>query len=154
MTDPRAAIPVVVAYDFSPMSEEALHRAVEAASRVSEYVLHVITALDSRDGIAIAPTRQVDAGYVERIRRLVSKRVADMLVGLACRHEIRFSVHVQVGPPAPEILGLARRIGASLLFIGSHAKSDLQRIVLGSVSECVLRDARCPVMVSRRTNPV
>jgi len=62
---------------------------------------------------------------------------------------IQFYVHVRIGKPADELLDLAHDIGADLVIIGSKGLTGIERIVLGSVSEKVVREARCTVEVAR-----
>ncbi len=45
------------------------------------------------------------------------------------------------------ILTEAERIGADLIVMGSHGRKGLRRLVMGSVAEYILREARCPVMI-------
>src|SRR5581483_2684811 len=53
---------------------------------------------------------------------------------------------VESGPPATAILACATRVGADLIVIGTHGASGFEHLVLGSVTEKVLRRATCPVM--------
>lgn len=149
MSEAIRPVQVVVAYDFSPSAEEALMRAVEVACRASQHVLHVVAAIDPRHGLAVAPAATIDYDYAERIQRLVSERMATAFAGRSAASEVEFYVHARIGKPADEILSLAKDVGADLVFIGSHGKTGLDRFVLGSVSERVVREAKCPVMVAR-----
>ena len=58
----------------------------------------------------------------------------------------RLQLIVRPGAAAPVILDLARGLGADLLVLGTHGRSGLQRLVLGSVAEKVVRRAPCPVL--------
>jgi nucleotide-binding universal stress UspA family protein len=140
----RHPVQVVVAYDFSPSAEEALMRAVDVAARAPQHVLHVVSALDPS-----VYGRHVTAAAAESIDRQVSERVAASFAGRETEHEVQFFVHARIGHPVDEILAVARDVGADLLFIGSHGKTGVERFLLGSVSERVVREARCPVMVVR-----
>jgi nucleotide-binding universal stress UspA family protein len=53
------------------------------------------------------------------------------------------------GPPAREIVAAAREWQADLLVLGTHGRSGLARMVLGSTAEAVVRHAPCPVVVVR-----
>jgi len=138
-------VQVVVAFDFSPSAEYALMRAVDVAARAPQHVLHVIATLDDRAG-ALRGISYRDADHVQQ---LVRERVAAAFAGRATASEVQFFVHARIGRPAEEILELAREIGADLIFIGSHGKVGLERLLLGSTCERVVREARCPVMVAR-----
>ena len=58
-------------------------------------------------------------------------------------------VHPRLGDPDAEIVGLAGRLGAGLIVIGSRGLGPLRRALMGSVSDSVVRHAHCPVMVVR-----
>jgi nucleotide-binding universal stress UspA family protein len=137
----------IVAYDFSPSAEEALVRAIDAASRAPEHVLHILAAIDPAHGLAVLPTRDVTYRYAEQIQTLVAERVGSALVGRSA--QVHFFVHARIGKPADEILSLAAELGADLIFVGSHGRTGLGRALLGSVSEQIVREARCPVLVAR-----
>jgi universal stress protein A len=49
--------------------------------------------------------------------------------------------------PAAEIVKAVKEWPANLIVIGSHGRGGIQRAVLGSVAEAVMRHAPCPVMV-------
>lgn len=53
------------------------------------------------------------------------------------------------GDPADEILRLADEIGADLIVMGSHGRTGLLRVLMGSVSRKVLDQAKCPVLIVR-----
>ena len=148
-TTPPHPQQVVVAYDFSPSAEQALARAVDIATRAPQHVLHVVVALDARHGIAIQPTRDVTYTYADGIQRMVMDRMIQAFAGRPTASEVQFYVHARIGRPADEILMLAQEVGADLLLIGSHGKTGVERYLLGSVSERVVREAGCPVMVVR-----
>jgi len=52
-----------------------------------------------------------------------------------------------IGRPSIEIVKAAKEWPANLIVIGSHGRGGIQRVVLGSVAESVMRNAPCPVMV-------
>jgi len=52
-----------------------------------------------------------------------------------------------IGRPSIEIVKAAKEWPANLIVIGSHGRGGIQRVVLGSVAESVMRLAPCPVMV-------
>ncbi len=53
------------------------------------------------------------------------------------------------GDPATEILQLARVLNSDLIVLGTHGRKGLDRLLLGSVAEQVLRKAPCPVLTAR-----
>jgi nucleotide-binding universal stress UspA family protein len=56
------------------------------------------------------------------------------------------STHVREGGAAREILAYADEGDVDLIVMGSHGRSGFQRLLLGSVTDTVLRKARCPVL--------
>jgi nucleotide-binding universal stress UspA family protein len=144
MTHPHP-VQVVVAFDFSPSAEYALMRAVDVAARAPQHVLHVIATLDDRAGVL----RGISYRDADHVQQLVRERVAAALAGRTSASEVQFFVHARIGKPAEEILELSREVGADLIFIGSHGKVGLERLLLGSTCERVVREAHCPVMVAR-----
>jgi nucleotide-binding universal stress UspA family protein len=149
MTKPLHYVQVVVAYDFSPTAELALQRAIDVACRATQHVLHVIAAIDPHHGLAIKATRHPDYLYAGQIQELLVDHVKQVLGGRASHGDVEFFVHARIGHPADQILELAREVGADLVFIGSHGLTGVERILIGSVSERVVREAHCPVMVAR-----
>ncbi len=57
--------------------------------------------------------------------------------------------HARLGRPDAEIVGLADELGAGLIVLGSRGLGPLRRALMGSVSDSVVRHARCPVLVVR-----
>src|SRR5262249_45837619 len=55
--------------------------------------------------------------------------------------------HVRVGRAHREIVQLASDMAADLIIVGTHGRTGIERFVLGSVAERVLRYAPCPVLV-------
>ena len=57
--------------------------------------------------------------------------------------------HARVGFPDVEIVGLAGKVGAGLIVMGSRGRGPLKRALMGSVSDSVVRRSHCPVLVVR-----
>ncbi len=58
--------------------------------------------------------------------------------------------HLKEGNPLREIIELSEEIGAGFIVVGNTGLGELERLVLGSVSERVMRYASCPVLVVRQ----
>ena len=140
---------VVIAYDFSTPSEIAFERGIELAARSPRHVLHVITVVDDAHPVPDLPTTKVDYLYTEQVQALVGEKLAAAFAARAPDVEIHFIVHVRIGKPAEEILGVATDVAAELIIVGSHGFRGVDRLLFGSVSEAVVRGARCPVLVVR-----
>jgi nucleotide-binding universal stress UspA family protein len=57
--------------------------------------------------------------------------------------------HLRMGVPEEEIVVLAEELGADLVVLGSKGLGGMRRVLLGSVSDSVVRHAHCPVLVVR-----
>lgn len=137
-------VQLVVAYDLSPSGEIALQRAIEVVARAPHHVLHVITVLDAHRGL-----HKVTYDNAEAMHATLRDHIGKAFNNRPTTAEIQFFVHCRIGRPVEEILRLAEEVGADLLFVGSHNKAGIERVLLGSVSERIVREAGCPVMVAR-----
>jgi len=141
---------VVVGYDFSHSGEAALERAVRLAGRAPEHVLHVVCAVDRKHPVPSIPDGDgVDYLYAARVQEALAAAVHEALIAANVTTRVTFFVHARIGKPHEEILELARQSGADLIIVGSHGLTGLERVLLGSTSEKIVREARCTVEVAR-----
>jgi universal stress protein A len=135
---------ILVAIDFAESAEQALARAVELARSESAelIILHVYIDLPAYP--------EVTAGRVEAIYEEQRRWVEDELErrartargqGLIVRPLVR------TGSPAGTIARVAAEERADLVVVGTHGRSGIDRLVVGSVAERVVRHAPCPVLV-------
>ena len=82
-------------------------------------------------------------------RRSSTRRPAATHARAAIGHATAARTLVSIGDPAEEIVALARRERASLIVMGSRGLSPVRELLLGSVSEKVIRHAHCAVTVVR-----
>lgn len=95
------------------------------------------------------PAKHIDLEYADRVQQEVGAIVEQELNAKAIADRIHFFVHARIGKPAHEILGVAKDVGADLIIVGSKGLTGIERAVLGSVSERVVREAGCTVEVAR-----
>lgn len=145
---------IVVAFDFSPSSEHALASAIDVVARTPGHELHIVSILDRSGGKLIHKHSEISYEHADEVHAAVVERIREAFVDKPTAAEIDVCVHVRIGKPADEILAVARDVGADYIFIGSHGLTGIERVLIGSVSERVVREAKCPVMVVRpRTYP-
>jgi nucleotide-binding universal stress UspA family protein len=140
---------VVVAFDFSHSGQAALYRGLALAARAPFHVLHFACIVDAHAGLAAIPTKHVDADYVQRVHDAMRSLIEQELRAHGTTGRVHYFVHARIGKPADEILGVARDVGADLIIVGSKGLTGLERLVMGSVAERVVREARCTVEVAR-----
>ena len=142
--------PVVVGYDFSHSGHAALIQAVALAAGAPHHVLHVVCVVDPRHPVPSIPSYQgVDYMYVARVQEALASEVHDVLEHTEVHHRINFFVHARIGKAAEEILALSREVGADLIIVGSHNLTGLERLIIGSTSEKIVREAGCSVEIAR-----
>jgi len=142
-------IQIVVGFDFSASGEVALRRAVALVARAPFHVLNVACILDPHTGLPAAPAKHVDIAYADEIRDRVATTVEQELRETNA-NGVHFNVHVHIARhPANEILDIAEDVGAELIIVGRRGHTRIEEVFASSVSEHVVRDARCAVVVAR-----
>lgn len=141
---------VVVGFDFTQSARAAMYRAIAVANRAPFHILHFVCAIEPHGQIPNHPHHgRVDFAYVERIENALLDEIAVELKGAAISDRVHFFVHVRIGQAAEEVLDLAREVGADLIIVGSKGLTGVERLVLGSVAEHIVREAGCTVEVAR-----
>jgi nucleotide-binding universal stress UspA family protein len=137
---------LLVAIDFSDQSLGALRAAerLAVASSAELHLIHVLPARSDTDSPARGGRRERALTQVEEFRERLDELAAGV-VG-AVRH---VAGHLRRGTPDTEIAELARTIGADLIVVGTHGRRGLDRLLLGSVAERLVRHASCSVLVHR-----
>jgi nucleotide-binding universal stress UspA family protein len=142
---------VLVPVDFSPSSRAALEYAafVADAFGATVVVLHVWEppGYVGPDTLALLPVAAAQPGWEETRGEVL--REVEAFLGPAGARPRRLEVRVEAGEPSDVILAAAAKGGADLVVIGTHGRTGLTRLLLGSVAEAVLRRAPCPVLTLR-----
>jgi nucleotide-binding universal stress UspA family protein len=140
---------VVVGYDFSHSGRAALDRAIILAARAPFHTLHFACVLDPHVPLPRFPAKRVNIEYATLIESELESVVEQELVVSNVAGIVHFATHMRIGNAAEEILSVARDVGADLILVGSKGLKGIERLVLGSVSERVVREAGCTVEVVR-----
>lgn len=142
---------VIVGYDFSHSAHAALQRAVAIAARAPAHVLHVICVIDPKSPIPSIPSYDgVGHMYAARVQEVLAVHIQQELELANDQTRVHFFVHARIGDkPAEEILELAREVGADLIVVGNHGLTGIERLLVGSVSEKIVREAGCSVEIAR-----
>ncbi len=139
---------ILIPLDGSELAEAALDAAVPLAKAFDAEVL-VLGVLDLTAGMydvyseAFSP---VDLkAQLEKFIETALERAKGHLVAQGIRAR-RF---LEVGIPHEEIAALAAREGAELIVMTTHGRKGLTHLLLGSVTEKLIRTSPCPVLVVR-----
>lgn len=140
---------ILVASDFSRGSAKAFDTAAKLAkaNRAAVIVLHVLVPI-----VPFASERYVPSvafGQVELATRTWARQQLAGLVQKAKRAGVRASALLLEGDAAPQIVRTARSKRCDLLVVGTHGRTGLSRVVLGSVAQRVVATASCPVVTVR-----
>jgi universal stress protein A len=67
---------------------------------------------------------------------------------------VRYEHRLVLGTAAEDIVKLAEEDGVDLIVMGTHGRTGLARVLMGSVAEAVMRHAKCPVLTLKQANKV
>ncbi len=145
--EPRPIQRLLVPVDFSEVSRPLLRLARELAADYNAHldVLHVIQPLP----FAVAMMEPISV--YELVPDLTEKTRAQLQQYLeeAGGPDVSSSFHVAEGQPARTIVQTAQDLEDDVIVIAPHGWSRIERFLLGSVAERVVRTASCPVFVAK-----
>jgi len=139
---------VLVPIDFSACADEALNYAIALAHKLQArltllHVIHAVPLWSEGDmGLAL-PDAYLRESEAQGKQSLEQRRQRAQEAGVQA--DI-LTVH---GVPFQSILDTARDQQIDLIVLGTHGRTGLQRVLLGSVAEKVVRLAPCPVLTVR-----
>jgi nucleotide-binding universal stress UspA family protein len=134
---------ILLATDLAPASAGAAEQAIQLARDLRAELL-VVSVIDGVRGVAMdPPPDRMDQ------RRAAREIAAQALVVRGRRAGVRVSFLVWEGEPGPSIVEAAAAERVDLVVVGTRGRNRVERAVLGSVSDHVVRHAHCPVLVVR-----
>ncbi len=140
---------VLVATDFSDASAVALNYARELARsyQATLHVVHIVDDLRWRYSLDMTPALMV--GVQESLEEAANEQMKSLVTDEDVS-QLHARQYVATAVSAPEaIVHYAEREHIDILVIGTHGRSGLSRVLMGSVAERVLRIAPCPVLTVR-----
>lgn len=144
---------ILLATDGSEEAGLALLTAVDLANR-TDSELHVVYVAEPGPDATLNPTFALNRELWEETLREVEREAREVLDGQVKKIEEAGGTIAQAhlrtgGRPDREIVELAEEIGAGLIAMGSRGLGGMKRVLMGSVSDSVLRHAHCPVLIMR-----
>lgn len=140
--------------DFSDCSESVIPyiRKLKESGTREVVVVHVI---DSRYGGFIETVgwfgetvQQYETEMHDNIKREATRQLERIRKKLS--RYFRVKIRIENGIPFQMIMDVAEKEKVSLIILGSHGKSNIEEMLLGSVSEKVIRKSRKPCLVIKR----
>jgi nucleotide-binding universal stress UspA family protein len=140
---------ILHASDFSPASRAAFRRAIDLArtDRATLTIVHVYTPFIPLMGEGYATPQVYDKMLADV--RAAAQRQLDRLVAKARQAGARAKGLLLEGVPYDRIVRAARSTRADLVVLGTHGRTGLGRLFLGSVAARVVTLAPCPVLTVR-----
>jgi len=132
---------MLIGYDGSPQSEKAVEIAFSLATCIDSTVLVLAVARPPEPATSVELQAVLDDAkehYHEGFKKILEEARA---------HNLKVETDMAVGHPGEQIIHRAEKERIDLIILGRRGRSMISRMMLGSVSERVLRYAHCPVMV-------
>jgi nucleotide-binding universal stress UspA family protein len=141
---------ILLATDGSDESKLATQAAIEL-SRETDSDVHVISVLPTPAQLIghhtySAEMRESLVAGAERDAETFLKEQAEKIRSDGGKMA---ETHLRIGEPDKEILRTAEALGVGLIVMGSRGLGAINRMLVGSVSDSVVRHAHCPVLVMR-----
>lgn len=139
---------IVCPVDFSDTSRQALMAAIDLAARLKAEVrvMHVyqLPASALPEGV-LETLSDLEATIEERLQEQLDRFVEEVDA-----QGVKVTTGLCEGVPYVEITEAADELGADLIVIGTHGRTGLAHLLLGSVAERVVRTANMPVLTVRQ----
>ena len=134
--------------DFSDVSQKAVKyiKQLKGAGAQEVIVLHVI---DEKELLVLS---KVPDQYLQ-ITAQMEKEIAEEMAAVEAdmtTEGFRVKLKVKTGKPFTEIMMTAADEKVSIIVVGSHGRSNIEEMLMGSVSENVIRHAKVPLLVISR----
>lgn len=132
--------------DFSETSNHALHAAVELGQQLEAdlHLVHVFqhpTITMPETDMAIPVDLSLQDDYEDRLREQLEKHASEFATS-----KLPISTSLMQGIPYIEIVEAAETLNTDLIVMGTHGRTGLAHMLLGSVTERVVRSAKVPVL--------
>jgi len=136
----------LVPVDFSKGSEAALRFAVGLAKkdRSKLIILHVVSA------VFAFPLEAGFGDIIERIEQDARQALTKFTKRFRLKPGTFRPLLTRAVEPASAIADQAKKSHAAMIVMGSHGRTGLQRLMIGSVAERTLRYAHCPVLIVKK----
>jgi len=134
---------IVCATDFSDTAEAAWAVAcgLAAVHRAELTLVHVFPDLPPSPDVAVPSVMEVWEEQRRWVSQELERRVADSVA-----RGLRSRAVLKMGPAAAGLVEAVNEVGGDLVVVGTHGRTGLERVLLGSVAEQVVRAAPCAVL--------
>ncbi|WP_321507781.1 universal stress protein [uncultured Methanoregula sp.] len=137
---------ILVAIDGSETSQRAFDKAVEIA-KAGNANLHAAYVVETGLFSSLPADNTVEIMY--NVLQKEAKIVIDAAKVKAAAKGVPFTAHIKSGHAGSEVITLSEKINADLIVVGSHGKSQTDRLLIGSVSTFVVTHSTVSTLVVR-----
>ena len=138
---------LLFATDFSKGSARAcdLARSLADTCGASLTLLHVINEFSDRNA------RKVSAEVYEKLAAEVEKNAVEDMQAFRDRYfkDMPVTTEIALGKSHEEIIRQAKKIGADLILMGTQGRAGIEKMLMGSTAEKVVRSSPIPVLTVR-----
>jgi nucleotide-binding universal stress UspA family protein len=147
----------LIAIDGSPASHHALEQAIRLG-KPCEATLLLLTVTEPTNALAWPamlptgeplPLQMVTPADLDASNRAIAQAQLEQSHEMCVAASVKSEMVLEMGSPRSLICEIAERESVDLLIVGSRGLGNVQRLVLGSVSDYVIHHAQCPVLVVR-----
>lgn len=139
---------ILVPTDFSELSNEAVEFALSLAKEMGSKVILLSSLTRSDDFDEFIPLYDEGYSYSKDRAAAVLSEIIKKAQGMG----LEAGGEIVDGTPFVEIIRMAQKMAADLIVMGTHGRTGLSHVVMGSQAERVVRHSCCPVLTvkSRR----
>ena len=137
---------ILVAIDFSAGSIQALRYALKFATSFDAQLLLLHVLHDPVDAPGFYSSKKAGKKVLRNMEEAAS-RMMEEFVDKHLKKWKKFETRIIPGLPAAEIVSLAEKAKVDMLVMGTRGHNGFKRLMLGSVTDRVIRASACPVLV-------
>jgi nucleotide-binding universal stress UspA family protein len=143
---------LLVAVDFTPFSEEALIFASQLAEKLKSQLLVVHVIHDPAEAPGFYAQKGKEKKFLQSMEEAAEEMMEEFLAKMRNDHPDQLPIKeavplLVVGTPVTRILEIAEKKQASMIIIGSHGRTGLSHLLVGSKAERVVQLSPIPVTV-------
>lgn len=137
---------ILVAIDFSMGSVQALNYALKFAAPFDSELLLLHVLHDPAEAPGFYSSKKAGKKVLRNMEDAASKMMNEF-VGQYLKKWKKFEARIIPGLPAEQIVNLAEREKVDMIIMGTHGRSGIRRLMIGSVTDKVIRACTRPVLV-------
>lgn len=144
-SNPPVPYRILISYALDETGDWALLQGLRFSAGRSDCELHLVHAVDEPAHMTKSRTVRLTDEHLSAAQKTIGERV-ERVWNQSAEHSI--IAHVRPGDTVDTILQAAVDVGADIIVVGTHRRAGIEKLVLGSVAEQVLKRASCPVLVA------